>query len=170
MRVDLHSHSNCSDGKLSPDELTQRALSLSIDILSITDHDTTEAYKKVTPIETSRLTLVPGIEFSTHWNKIGIHILGLNIKLNNESLREGITFQQHARLKRAEHISEKLSKLGIEDPLPSVQKLAGNKYVGRLHFARHLVNTGFARNTNQAFRKYLGAEGRTCARSRRRIA
>jgi len=157
MRVDLHSHSNCSDGKLTPDELIQRAVSLSIDILSITDHDTTEAYKIVTQLDTSKLTLVPGIEFSTRWNKIGIHILGLNIKLNNGSLREGITFQQLARLKRAEHIAEKLSKLGIEDPLPSVQKLAGNKLVGRLHFARHLVNVGFVRNTNQAFKKYLGA-------------
>src|SRR5690606_29279814 len=85
MNIDLHTHTYFSDGKLSPDELVQRAMANGVEILSITDHDTVNAYQHFNNTNTG-ITLIPGIEFSTFWHKIGIHIVGLNVDLDSDAL------------------------------------------------------------------------------------
>jgi 3',5'-nucleoside bisphosphate phosphatase len=157
MNIDLHTHTNFSDGKLSPDELVQRAIANGVEILSITDHDTVNAYSYLGNIDAS-ITLIPGIEFSTFWHKIGIHIVGLNVKLNSDALNEAITHQHQARRARSEAIAERLEKLGIKDALAGAQKIAGNDNVGRPHFAQHIVNTGAATSIHQAFDKFLDSK------------
>ncbi|MCG8433966.1 MAG: PHP domain-containing protein [Gammaproteobacteria bacterium] len=156
MLFDLHSHTTVSDGKLTPVDLVARALDKGVDVLSITDHDTADAYEQLTPPPGGKIKLLPGIEFSTQWQNRGIHVLGLNITLQNDAIREGIRCQREARLARAARIAEKLEKFGIKDALPAVEKLAGSSYVGRPHFAQHLVNVGAVRDIGQAFKKYLG--------------
>src|SRR3990172_10596838 len=96
MHIDLHTHTNVSDGQLSPDDLVQRAIANGVEILSITDHDTVNAYYQLGKTDTS-ITLIPGIEFSTFWNRIGIHIVGLNVDLNSSALKEAIAHQHQAR-------------------------------------------------------------------------
>lgn len=157
MNIDLHTHTNFSDGKLSPDELVQRAMANGVEMLSITDHDTVNAYQHFNPASTN-ITLIPGIEFSTFWNKIGIHIVGLNVKLNSDALNEAITHQHQARRTRSEAIAERLEKMGIKDALSGAQKIAGNDNVGRPHFAQHIVNIGAVTTINQAFDKFLDSK------------
>jgi 3',5'-nucleoside bisphosphate phosphatase len=154
MNIDLHTHTNVSDGQLSPASLLQRAVSNGVEILSITDHDTVAAYKQLNKEDIS-IKLIPGIEFSTFWNKTGIHIVGLNVNLNSAALDEAITWQHNARHMRAEAIAEHLEKLGVKDAFTGAQQIAGNDNIGRPHFAQHLVNTGAATSINHAFKKFL---------------
>jgi len=153
---DLHTHTNASDGTLTPADLIRRAIDKGISHLAITDHDTINAYRSLSPGTLSGLTLVPGIEFSSRWMKTGIHIVGLNIDLGNADLRRGIEQQQQARILRAQKIAERLQKYQLPDLLPEVTAMAGNSSVGRPHFARCLVDRGLSKDFKTAFRKYLG--------------
>ncbi len=156
MRVDLHTHTCFSDGKLSPEELVQRALKKQVSMLSITDHDTVAAY---TALEgtTSRLTIIPGIELSTHWSKMEIHVVGLNIRPDSDAMDEAVDSQQQARMSRARYIAERLEKAGIPDPLAGAGKIAGNRNIGRPHFAQYLVEKGICKSPAEAFKKYLSS-------------
>ena len=155
--VDLHTHSTASDGTLSPAELLRHANENDVDMLAITDHDTLDAFRQLNARASNVPELITGIELSTAWQGCGIHVLGLNVDASNEKLRRGIDRQQHARHQRAEMIAQRLTKLGIDDPLHAVRAIAGNGSIGRPHFAQHLVDIGFVRDRRTAFRKYLGA-------------
>jgi len=154
MRIDLHTHTNASDGELSATELLQRAMINGVDMLSITDHDTVAAYQGIHNLGTT-LTLIPGIEFSTAWRHTGIHVLGLNVNLKSDALMDGIARQRSARRLRAVHIADQLEKQGINNPLPGVERIAGNDNIGRPHFAAYLVQIGAARSIKHAFDKFL---------------
>ena len=156
MNVDLHCHTNLSDGSLPPKELIQLALERKIDILAITDHDNIDCYAEINS-DTADLTLITGIEFSTVWRNIGVHIVGLNMDLNNPELLKGIEFQTSAREQRAKLIDKKLQSLGFENCLEGAKKFCSGKQVGRPHFAQYLVEIGAVSNIQQAFKRYLGA-------------
>ena len=153
MKIDLHSHTTCSDGSLSPQELVDYAESRNISMLSITDHDSFAAYSD---LRTNSLELVTGIEFSTHWQSIGIHIVGLNIDLQSGILRSAVSVQQQARESRARDIAQQLEKRGVINAYEGAKNLAANENIGRPHFAQFLVETGLCKNMEQAFKKYLG--------------
>jgi len=155
MIFDLHTHTRCSDGTLAPAELLARAAEKGVDVLAITDHDTLEAYRAVTPGGESP-RLVAGIEFSTQWEHCGIHVLGLDIDPGSDAVRAGVRFQTEARRERAHRIARILGKMGIADALAGASALAAGQYIGRPHFARHLVDIGQARSMEDAFRRYLG--------------
>jgi len=161
MHIDLHCHSTASDGKLTLSELCRRAEQLGVDVLSITDHDTMAAYRDFDGSASGRVKLIHGIEFSTQYRNIGIHVLGLNVKPDGEALKTGIAVQQQARAQRAERIAAKLEKLGVADSLSAVRGIASNECIGRLHFAEHLVAIGKVKNIGQAFRSFLG-QGKSC--------
>jgi len=154
MIVDFHCHSDCSDGLLSPKQLIKLAEQNKVQMLSITDHDTLDAYKQKisTPIK-----LISGVELSTTWNKIGVHVVGLNVDTKSESLLKTICAQKKIRLKRAEIISKRLEKCGLTNALETIKKTKKNHYIGRPDFAKLLVKEGVCTDPNQAFRKYLGA-------------
>ncbi|CAM3905642.1 phosphatase [Xenorhabdus thuongxuanensis] len=89
-RYDLHSHTTASDGVLSPEQLVDRAIAMGIDVLAITDHDTTDGIPSaLNHIQQNNLplTLISGVEISTLWQNLEIHIVGLNIDINSMSLR-----------------------------------------------------------------------------------
>lgn len=153
---DLHTHTNLSDGALSPAELVQRAVSLGVKHLSITDHDTVAAYAGLANLDLKGVTITPGIELSTRWMKTGIHVVGLNIDPHHSTLIRGIEQQQAARFERAHRIASRLQKCGIPDPLPTVKSYAGDASIGRPHFARYLVDHGHCKNFAAAFKKFLG--------------
>ena len=156
MHIDLHTHTTASDGMLPPRELVALADRRGVQVLSITDHDTTTAYADLAGLET-RLRLIPGIEFSTQWQGLEIHVVGLQIRLDDPDLVRGIAQQQQSRSERTERIAARLEKLGIPDPLPGARAIAGKLAAGRPHFARHLVNTGKVGTLGEAFKKYLAA-------------
>jgi len=152
---DLHSHTSFSDGTLTPEELIARAVDKDVDVLAITDHDTIDAYKHL-PSARKQLKLVPGIELSTQWGSTGIHVLGLNIDVDSDAIKTAARLQSKTRLERARRISENLEKKGVEDAFNGARKLSVGGYIGRPHFAQHLINIGKADSMHTAFKKYMG--------------
>lgn len=154
--IDLHCHSYFSDGSLSPDSLFAQAENSNLKILALTDHDTVEG---VIPLHMAArghdIIIINGIEFSTRWKKHDIHILGLNFDLDNEDLYDLISRQKESRYKRAEMISERLKRYGVEDALSKAQVIAGHDSIGRPHFAQVLVNEGIVMDIQSAFTRFL---------------
>lgn len=142
-------------------ELVARAESQGVTVLSITDHDTAAAYQQLSTLDSKSIQIIPGIEFSTEWRKVGIHIVGLNVQPNSDALKEGISHQHQARKERAIRIADKLAHYGFRDALESATAIAGNDNLGRPHFAQYLVNIGAVSNIRQAFKKFLGS-GKPC--------
>ncbi|ORU94185.1 MAG: phosphatase [Cycloclasticus sp. symbiont of Bathymodiolus heckerae] len=157
MKIDLHSHTHVSDGALSPLELVARAKANGVNVLSITDHDTVGAYEDLASYSDDVLTLVPGIEFSTQWRGVGVHVVGLNLTLDNAVLKSGVASQEKARSERAELITERLIKARLPIDFKRVEEIANGSNIGRPHFAQHLVELGKVKNMAAAFKKYLGA-------------
>lgn len=155
---DLHCHSHCSDGILSPAELVSRAKAQNVAVLALTDHDTTAGYHEAAVASSSiGLTLIPGIEFSCQWEGRGIHIVGLNFDPQSEHIIDAVETQARARQERAETIAYRLFKSGIKGALEGAQRYANGGSIGRPHFAKYLIEQGLVSNMNQAFKKYLGA-------------
>src|SRR5687768_11565569 len=101
MHIDLHTHSSASDGKLTPAALVQQAAMAGVHTLAITDHDTVEAYSSLHKTGLLPLQLIPGIEFSTQWHAVDVHILGLNFQASSDAMQNGIAVQQRLRVERA---------------------------------------------------------------------
>ncbi|MCF6318316.1 MAG: PHP domain-containing protein [Proteobacteria bacterium] len=156
MIVDFHCHSNCSDGSLSPSKLIELAEQSHVEILSITDHDNVDAYSRIGKINTP-IKIIAGIEFSTVWNKIGVHIIGLNIDIDSAHLQASIEHQKRARKERALIISKRLEKVGLFDGYNKITSSTSAAQVGRPDFAKLLITEGIAKDWSQAFKKYLGA-------------
>ncbi|OXX73586.1 phosphatase [Vibrio sp. V19_P1S1T109] len=158
MRIDLHSHTTSSDGRLSPQALIDRALSFDIEVLAITDHDTTDALTIAHDYINQQqlpITLIDGIEISTVWQNKDIHIVGLNIDSNAQALQQLIEQQKEHRVQRAQLIAQRLQKVTREGVLEEVQAIAGDAPITRAHFAKWLVEQGFAKNLQQVFKKFL---------------
>ena len=155
MRADLHTHTLCSDGALSPAQLMADAAAAGVELLSITDHDTLEAWQSLPPIPPG-LRLVSGLELSTRWRRAGIHVVGLGVDPAAPTLAAGVAAQRAARQERARRIGARLAKLGFGDCYGAACALAEGRPVGRPHFARALVEAGHVADFAQAFRKYLG--------------
>ena len=155
MIFDLHSHTTFSDGVLAPDQLIARALEKGVDALAITDHDTIDAYAGIPRVH-DQLKLIAGIELSTQWGTAGIHVLGLNIDLDSDAIVTAARIQSETRLERARRIAENLEKKGIAGAFEGALKLSAGNYIGRPHFAQHLINIGKVDSMHAAFKKYMG--------------
>ena len=160
--VDLHSHTTASDGILTPSELVRRAADNQISMLAITDHDTVKGLpeaKETIMRENLAVKLIYGVEVSTIWKNNEIHIVGLNVDIENSQLLELLLAQEQWRINRAISISEKLAKVSIHDAYEQAQQFSKGDIVSRSHFARFLVASGYVKDIKQAFKKYLGKSG-----------
>lgn len=158
MRIDLHSHTTASDGKLEPKDLVDRALSFDIEVLAITDHDTVDGLvpaKQYVEENQLPIKIINGIEISTVWQNKDIHIVGLNIDPDNPALKTLIEQQKQHRITRSELIASRLQKATREGVLEEVQQIAGDAPITRAHFAKWLVDNGFAKNMQMVFKKFL---------------
>lgn len=156
LHYDLHSHTTASDGTLSPAELVSRAHASGVNVLAITDHDVTSGLQEADQVARELgLSLVPGVEISVSWNGVTIHILGLNIDSTHSGLQGGLSGLRNFRTERAEEIARRLARHGIEGALEGAMAFANGQILGRTHFARFLVEQGFARDMRQVFKKYL---------------
>ena len=155
---DLHSHTTASDGVLTPSQLVERAVSHRVDVLAITDHDTTAGLTEAAGTilrYALPLRLVNGVEISTLWEQHEIHVVGLNISMAHAGLCELLSEQSQRRRRRAQEIGASLAKAGISDAWQGANRLAVGGQVTRGHFSRYLIEAGFARNSAQVFKKYL---------------
>ncbi|BCG18227.1 RNase RNM [Vibrio alginolyticus] len=158
MRIDLHSHTTASDGRLEPKDLVERALSFDIEVLAITDHDTVDGLalaKQYVQDNNLPIKIINGIEISTVWQNKDIHIVGLNIDPENEQLSALIEQQKQHRITRSELIAERLQKATRVSVLEEVRQIAGDAPVTRAHFAKWLVDNGYAKTMQMVFKKYL---------------
>ncbi|WP_026972320.1 PHP domain-containing protein [Aliagarivorans marinus] len=154
MLIDLHSHTTASDGGLTPQELVFRAENKQLALLAITDHDTTDGVA-LAQKTASKLTIVPGTEISTAWHAFDIHIVGLNIDLDNAVLQAALTEQREKREQRAVEMGRRLAKAGYPDVYEEAKQVAGSAPVTRSHFAKVLVRRGVADNPAKVFDKFL---------------
>ena len=153
---DLHSHSTASDGTLTPTELVRRASAAGVDVLALTDHDSTAGLQEArVEAQNLGLSLVNGCEISVTWSGSTLHILGLNLSPDCSQLQTGLEDIREYRHWRAEEIARKLDKAGIKGALEGASTLAKGNLVSRTHFAHFLVNNGYAENVRSVFKKYL---------------
>lgn len=154
--VDLHMHTTCSDGKLSPKELVEKAAAIGLKTISITDHDNLAAYQEAKPVaDALGVELIPGVEVSTSHLGRDVHILGYFVQDNSE-LSEYLKACREQRILRTEKIVHNLRKLGVYIHIEKVFEKAANGSVGRPHIAAVLQETGYVQSYSEAFTKYIG--------------
>lgn len=155
MKADLHMHTTCSDGVLSPEELVRYAAQRGVTIMAVTDHDSMEGAASLRGVETE-IPVLTGTELSLRDMK-GLHLLGYGM---NEAVEMRSVLRELAsqRLNRAQLMVEKLTKLGM--PL-DYEKLCAScsGSVGRLHIARAMLECGYVKDTQEAFAKWIGNDG-----------
>jgi predicted metal-dependent phosphoesterase TrpH len=155
--IDLHTHSSCSDGALAPAALIERAAAAGVQVLALTDHDSTagldEAARRAG--ETG-VQLVPGVEVSSAWRAQSIHVLGLWIDPANQALRLALAGQSTRRDVRMREICAHLAAIGLPGAALLAIVEAQPGVATRAHLAAAMVAGGHARSIDDVFRKYLG--------------
>ncbi len=138
MKIDLHIHSNYSDGILSTFQIIEEAIKNKIKIISITDHDSIKGYSKklFDYAKENDITLITGVEISTKYQGFGIHILGYNINLYNEELNNLLNCSQKNRIDYLENVTNKLKSFGYEI---NTQKLKELESVTKAHIALDII-------------------------------
>ena len=156
MKADLHNHSYYSDGVLSPTEVVRLASQAGCDLFSLTDHDTTDGIAEAQlEADSLNLNLVNGVEISALWRNMAIHILGLGVDINNDTLQTGLEHNQKLRKERAEKIALGLWRSGIKDALEKTQAFSKTNMLTRTHFAQMLISEGYCKDMKSVFRRYL---------------
>jgi predicted metal-dependent phosphoesterase TrpH len=173
--ADLHCHTTASDGVLGPLEVYKRARDNNVELLAITDHDSVEAHRFLRTQTLDGPKLITGMELSTTWSGMEIHVVGLNFSLDHPDLPAIIQKQNDARKRRSLHIATRLVKqlkllITPEALLNEVIELAHNRQkdtsdgfvlskdniqTGRPHFASWLIQKGYVNEMQPAFDKYL---------------
>lgn len=161
MKIDLHLHTNASDGVLSPERLVARAAELGLSFIAITDHDSVEGIAPALAAAQSHpgLAVIPGVEISTDVPRGEVHMLGYFIDYGNAALQDTLARLRLSRIQRAKSMVEKLNRLGVGITWQRVQELAQNSSVGRPHLAQAMLEKGYITSHQEAFTKYIGREG-----------
>ena len=157
--IDLHTHSNCSDGSMTPRELVKHAASRGVSAIALSDHDTVAGIDEA--IEAGKeygVEIVPAIEFSVQ-SATETHILGFYIDHKSEILTEALKKINAVRWQRTVNTCENLQKLGFDVTMDEALAIAPSGLIGRAHFARILMEKGYVASVKEGFEKYL-ANGR----------
>jgi len=162
-KIDLHIHSNFSDGVFSPRELLEMLQQYDYDLVAITDHDTIDGCiegMKLAPHYDIRM--IPGVEVSTDVDGRDIHILAYGFDIENKAFRKFLLEIEKGRMKRARKIVKLLAKQGMKLDFKEVINLTGKfNLVGRPHIARAMISAGYCRDFREVFDNYIG-EGQPC--------
>ena len=137
--IDLHIHSNLSDGVLSPKEIVDEAVKNGVSVIAITDHDTIDAYNDelYNYAKNKNIKIINGVEISTKTDKTGIHVLGYNFDINNEELKKKLFILRNARHEYLHNVTAKLEKLGY---VLDVKRLDEIETVTKAHIALDIIN------------------------------
>lgn len=155
--VDLHCHSNVSDGALPPSVVAARAKANGVDVWALTDHDEVGGIAEAREVAHALgMRYVTGVEISVTWANQTVHIVGLRFDETNAELVAGLARTRSGRERRAQEIAEQLAKAGIPDAFEGALKYVGNPdLISRTHFARYIVEIGRCEDTSEVFRNYL---------------
>lgn len=155
--VDLHVHSNRSDGTLTPTELVDYACSKGLSAFALTDHDTTDGLKEAMEYAGDKgIEVIPGIEFSTEYESKDIHILGLYIDYNQKEFREHIQEFVDSRILRNKKMCQNLTEAGINISYEALTEEFPDSTITRAHYARFLLDHGYVKSLPEAFERYVG--------------
>lgn len=163
--VDLHVHSNASDGTLTPAKVVELAAQKGLSAFALTDHDTIEGIPEAQKAaQNLPLEVIPGIELSCVYLGEEIHILGLYVDLSDKEFLAQTGHLKDIRIKRNEEMINRFQKDGIDITLSEVQAGNPDTVITRAHFARILLEKGYVKSMDQAFKKYLSYTGPYCPR------
>ena len=175
--VDLHVHSDKSDGSRSPSRLVDLAKEKGLDAFALTDHDTIDGLDEAirynaavenametdpvrvtsaNPVSARRLEIIPGIELSTEYMGKDIHILGLCIDYHMPAFRQQIRAFVDSRILRNEKMCRLLQEAGIDITVEKLQEAFPGSVITRGHYARYLLDHGYIRSLPEAFERYVG--------------
>lgn len=155
--IDLHTHSNASDGTLTPAQLSAYAAQKGLRAFALTDHDTTDGLAEA--INTAKeydIEVIPGIELSASWMGRDIHIVGLDIDYKDYHFQETLKRFQNSRELRNDKMLYLLQKEHIDISRAALEKAFPDSVFTRAHFARFLLDNHYVASMNEAFDRYLG--------------
>jgi predicted metal-dependent phosphoesterase TrpH len=157
MNIDLHCHSNVSDGSLAPAAVARRAARSGVQVWALTDHDQLGGLAEARQAAHAEgMQFVDGVEISVTWRGTTLHVLGLRIDPENATLAGGLAKVRGGRLERAKQMARDLGDAGIDGAFEGALRHAANPaMVSRTHFARFLAEIGAVADIKDAFRKYL---------------
>jgi predicted metal-dependent phosphoesterase TrpH len=154
--IDLHAHTNASDGLLSPAALVDLAVERGLTALAITDHDSTEGVAPALA-HARGLTVVPGVEMSSDVPGGECHILGYFVPAGPGSFQDMLRAFRIGRVSRAEEMVKRLTAAGAPISWQRVQEIAGEGAIARPHVAQALIEAGHATSTSDAFDRWIGS-------------
>jgi predicted metal-dependent phosphoesterase TrpH len=159
VRIDLHTHSTASDGTLAPAELMAAAVVAGLDVVALTDHDTTSGWQPAAAAIPPGLTLVPGAELSCRWfavtPSIPLHLLAYLFDPADEALRTELARVREDRERRAQRMVDLMRADGIDVTWDEIKRYAAGGTVGRPHLAQALIRRGMAGTVTEAFAPHL---------------
>lgn len=157
LNIDLHCHSHVSDGVLPPAGVVARAASHDVDIFALTDHDDVAGLAEAQAAADSLgIVFIPGVEISVTWQGRTVHIVGLRIDPLHPQLATGLESIRTGRTLRAQRMGDDLARHGIAGAYDGARGHAVNKQIiGRVHFARWLVEQGHVKDMRSAFKHFL---------------
>ena len=157
LNADLHCHSVVSDGTLTPEVLAERAKTNGVELWALTDHDEIGGqHRAMAAAKAQGMAYLTGTEISVTFAGETVHIVGLGFDPDDAALKQGLHNTRNGREQRAREMSDSLAQAGIHGAFEGALKFVGNpELISRTHFARHLVETGVCKETNEVFRKYL---------------
>lgn len=162
MRIDLHVHSNNSDGAYPPEEVVRIAREAGLDVIALTDHDSTAGVSLAQRAgEALGVTVIAGCEISATYERAPVHVLGYFLDTEHPDLVRELEELRDDRVVRAQGMVSKLRDLGVEITWEQVRALAAGESVGRPHIAQAMVDAGVLTSTVDAFTEdWIGNEGR----------
>jgi len=156
-RVDLHAHSNRSDGTFTPTELVRLAAERELDVVALTDHDTTDGLEEAFAEGGRRgVEVVPGVEFSAEFDHTSVHVLCYWMDVEDEGMQAELGRLRDDRFRRGELMVERLRDLGIDVDFGRVRQIAGEAPIVRPHIAQAMVEAGVVGTEKEAFERYIG--------------
>ncbi|PKW09883.1 hypothetical protein SAMN05428944_2949 [Streptomyces sp. 1222.5] len=159
MRVDLHCHSTASDGTDTPAELVRNAAAAGLDVVALTDHDTTRGYGEAIAALPAGLTLVTGAELSCRIDGVSMHLLAYLFDPEEPALLAERELVRDDRVPRARGMVSRLNALGVPVTWEQVERIAAGGSVGRPHVATALVELGVVATVSDAFTEEWLADG-----------
>ena len=155
--VDLHVHSNKSDGSFSPEELVSYAIEKGLSAFALSDHDTTEGIEAaVQAAKGTGIEVIPAIEFSTEYEGKDIHILGLYIDYSGKEFKKYLKDFQDSRDLRNRKMCEKLTEHGVPVTYEEMREYFPGSVLTRAHYAKYMWEKGFVKSMSEAFDRYIG--------------
>ena len=154
--IDLHCHSTVSDGVLTPSDLVKHAAEKGVRVLALTDHDDVAGLDEAREIAQQHgMRFINGVEISVTWRRRTLHIVGLKINPEYPPLVNGLAEIRAGRHTRAERMAESLEKIGVHGALEGSYQYSKGGIISRTHFARYLIEKGYAKDTKAVFKHYL---------------